>query len=254
MITYKTEKEIEILHEGGRRLSAILHELASRAKPGVLTTELDRIGRELAEQNGDKPAFLGYRPKGVKKPYPASVCISINDEVVHGIPSHEKILKNGDVVAIDMGLIHGRLITDSAITVVVGKGDKAAYKLIDATKGALEAGIKAIRPGGTVGDIGYAIQKYVEPFGFGQAEGLAGHGVGYKVHEDPYVPNDGKRGEGDLLKPGMVIAIEPMLNEGTGKVTFDRDGYTVRTKDGKRSAHFEHTVAITKGGYLVLTQ
>ena len=157
------------------------------------------------------------------------------------------------MVAIDMGLIHGGLITDSAVTVVVGAGDEAALKLADITKKALQKGIEAVKPGNTVGDIGYAIEQFVKPFGYGHAEGLAGHGVGYKVHEDPFVPNTGKKGDGEELRPGMVIAIEPMLNEGTGKVVFDKDGYTVRTKDGKRSAHFEHTVAVTENGHIVLT-
>ncbi len=253
MISFKSQEEIKILREGGRRLSAILAALAERAKPGVSSLELDKLAREMAEQGGDKPAFLGYRPKGAKFPFPASLCVSINNEVVHGIPSEGKVLQDGDVVAIDMGLIHGGLITDSAVTVVVGAGDEAALKLADITKKALQKGIEAVKPGNTVGDIGYAIEQFVKPFGYGHAEGLAGHGVGYKVHEDPFVPNTGKKGDGEELRPGMVIAIEPMLNEGTGKVVFDKDGYTVRTKDGKRSAHFEHTVAVTENGHIVLT-
>ncbi|MEK7390850.1 MAG: type I methionyl aminopeptidase [Patescibacteria group bacterium] len=273
MITIKSQEEIKILREGGLRLAQILTELASRARPGVSSAELDKLGRELAEKNGDRPAFLGYKPKGVKTPYPASVCVSINDEVVHGIPSGEKILEEGDIVAIDMGLIHKNLITDSAVTVIVGggrgeggdkdgknngnskdKNGKKAQTLVDVTKKALQKGIEAALPGNTVGDIGYAIEQFVGPFGYGHAEGLAGHGVGYKVHEDPFVPNTGKKGDGPALRPGMVIAIEPMLTEGAGKVVFDKDGYTVRTKDGKRSAHFEHTVAITENGNQVLTK
>ena len=271
MITIKSQEEIEILREGGLRLAQILTELASRARPGVSSAELDKLGRELAEKNGDRPAFLGYKPKGVKTPYPASVCVSINDEVVHGIPSGEKILEEGDIVAIDMGLIHKNLITDSAVTVIVGggrgeggdkdgkngysgKNGKKARALVDITRKALDEGIKVALPGNTVGDIGYAIEQFVRPFGYGHAEGLAGHGVGYKVHEDPFVPNTGKKGDGPALRPGMVIAIEPMLTEGAGKVVFDKDGYTVRTKDGKRSAHFEHTVAITENGNQILTK
>ena len=273
MITIKSQEEIKILREGGLRLAQILTELASRARPGVSSAELDKLGRELAEKNGDRPAFLGYKPKGVKTPYPASVCVSINDEVVHGIPSGEKILEEGDIVAIDMGLIHKNLITDSAVTVIVGggrgeggdkdgknngnskdKNGKKAQTLVDVTKKALQKGIEAALPGNTVGDIGYAIEQFVGPLGYGHAEGLAGHGVGYKVHEDPFVPNTGKKGDGPALRPGMVIAIEPMLTEGAGKVVFDKDGYTVRTKDGKRSAHFEHTVAITENGNQVLTK
>jgi methionyl aminopeptidase len=254
MITIKNKEEIKILREGGKRLAAILAELAINAKPGVSSLELDKLGEKLAKAGGDKPAFLGYRPHGVKTPYPASVCISINNEIVHGIPSFSKVLREGDVVAIDMGLIHRGLITDSAITVIVGKGDKAAKQLVDTTKKALQKGIEAVKPGNTVGDIGHAIEEFTRPFKYSHAEGLAGHGVGYKVHEDPFVPNTGKAGEGEVLRPGMVIAIEPMLNEGTGKVVFDKDEYTVRTKDGKRSAHFEHTVAVTEKGCIVLTK
>lgn len=253
MIILKTKEEIKIMREGGKRLAAILRQLSTKIQPGVSSLDIDALAYELATKGGDKPAFLGYKPEGVKKAYKASVCISINDEVVHGIPGPHKIFKDGDVVALDMGLIHQGLITDSAITLIVGSGDTEAKKLVESTKTALKRGIEAIAPGKTVGDIGYAIEKFVEPLGYGQAEGLAGHGVGHKLHEDPYVPNTGKRGEGDILKPGMVIAIEPMLNEGTDEVVFDKDGYTVRTADGRRSAHFEHTVAVTEDGYEVLT-
>lgn len=254
MITIKKPDEIAKLREGGRRLAAILRILAEAAKPGVSAKELDILALELAEKGGDKSAFLGYQPDSADFPYPGSICVSINNEIVHGFPSAEKIFKEGDVVAIDMGLIHRNLITDSAVTVIVGKGDEKAKKLVKATRQALEKGISAARAGAHIGDIGYAIESFVRPLGFGLAEELAGHGVGYFVHEDPYIPNTGRKGEGDILKPGMVIAIEPMLNEGTGKVTFDNDGYTVRTKDGSRSAHFEHTVAITENGPLILTE
>lgn len=266
MITIKSQEEIKSLREGGLRLAEILAELELRVMPGISSAELDKLGRELAEKNGDRPAFLDYKPKGAKTPYPASVCISINDEVVHGIPSDKKILQKGDIVSLDMGLIHKNLITDSAVTVIVGGGgdkdrkngknkdDKKARMLVDITRKALDEGIKVALPGNTVGDIGYAIERFVRPFGFGHAEGLAGHGVGYKVHEDPFVPNTGEKGDGPILRPGMVIAIEPMLTEGDGKVVFDNDGYTVRTKDGGRSAHFEHTVAIIENGNKILTK
>lgn len=253
MITIKKPEEIALLREGGKRLAFILRELAKTVRVGGSAKELDELAEKLAAEGGDKSAFLGYTPDGAHSPYPASICISINEEVVHGIPTAEKIFKNGDVVAIDMGLLHAGLITDSAVTVIVGKGDPKAKKLISSTKKALDLGIKAARGGNKVGDIGFAIEKFVKPLGFGLAEGLAGHGVGYEVHEDPYVPNTGKAGDGPLLKPGMVIAIEPMLNEGTGAVVFDKDGYTVRTRDRKRSAHFEHTVLITEKGAEILT-
>ncbi len=254
MITIKTKEEIEILREGGRRLASILRELSGKVAPGISSMEIDRMAKVLAESAGDIPAFLGYKPEGVKKPYPASICISINDEVVHGIPSDKKIFKDGDIVTLDMGLKHRGLITDAAVTVIVGNGDKDAQRLVESTKAALRKGIAAAKPGNTVGDIGFAIESFVLPLGYGQAEGLAGHGVGYDLHEDPYVPNTGEQGDGPKLKVGMVIAIEPMLTEGGDEVVFDRDQYTVRTKDGSRSAQFEHTVAITENGPLVLTE
>lgn len=253
MITIKKPEEIALLREGGKRLAFILRELVQAVKVGGAAKELDALAYKLALDGGDKPSFLGYTPYGARDPYPGSICVSINEEVVHGIPTEEKIFKDGDVVAIDMGLVHAGLITDAAVTVIVGKGDPKAKKLVSTTRKALELGIKAARGGARVGDIGFAIESYVRPLGFGLAEGLAGHGVGYEVHEDPYVPNTGKAGEGPLLKPGMVIAIEPMLNEGTDAVVFDKDGYTVRTRDRKRSAHFEHTILITEKGAEVLT-
>lgn len=254
MITIKKSEEIVLLRKGGKRLAFILHELSSVVRVGGSAKELDVLAYKLATENGDQPAFLNYTPEGASEPYPASVCISINEEVVHGIPHEEKIFKDGDVVSIDMGLIHAGLITDSAITVIAGKGDAKAKKLITSTRKALELGIKAARGGNHVGDIGFAIEQFVKPLGFGLAEGLAGHGVGYKVHEDPYVPNTGKTGDGPILKSGMVIAIEPMLTEGTSSVVFDKDGYTVRTRDGKRSAHCEHTILITEKGAEILTK
>ncbi len=254
MINIKTKEEIEILREGGRRLAAILRELAGKVAPGVSSLEIDQMAKVLAEKNGGVPVFLGYRPEGVRRAYPASTCISINEEVVHGIPSEKKIFKDGDIVKIDMGLKYQGLITDSAVTVIAGTADKKALQLLESTKAALRKGIAAAKAGNTVGDIGDAIESFVKPLGYGQAEGLAGHGVGYDLHEDPYVPNTGKKGDGPKLKVGMVIAIEPMLTEGTSKIVFDRDGYTVRTKDGSRAAQFEHTVAITENGPFVLTE
>ena len=254
MITIKTPKEIEILRESGRRLAKIVNTVATLVKPGVTTKELDDLAYSLVMKAGDRPAFLDYKPEGAPRSYPASLCVSINNEVVHGIPNEKKkILKEGDIVSLDMGLIHRGLITDHAVTVGVGKIDNKAKQLLEVTKGALLAGIKAAAGGKHLGDIGYAIENFVKPYGYSFAEGLSGHGVGYKVHEDPYVPNRGKKGEGLLLKPGMVIAIEPMLCEGAGKIVLKNDGYTYATKDRKRSAHFEHTVVITNGGAEILT-
>lgn len=255
MIKYKSKEEIETLKEGGRRLFDILTYLKSRVSPGVTARELDDIAREMVLKNGDKPAFLNYKPYGADRPYPASLCVSVNDEIVHGIPNEkEKILKEGDIVSLDMGIIHKGLITDSAITVPVGNIDDYAKKLIAVTEEALYSGIKKALISNHVGDISKAIQDVIKPHGFGIVEGLSGHGVGYKVHEDPYIPNYYRGDKGDILKEGMVIAIEPMVNEGSKEIFLDEDGYTYKTKDGKRSAHFEHTIAITKEGPIILTK
>ncbi len=254
MIALKTEHDIEILREGGRRHAAIMHELVKAVVVGVKTSDLEILASRLIKEGGDKPAFLGYRPEGAERDYPATLCVSINDEIVHGIPNEEeKILKAGDIVSLDLGLVHEERFTDMAVTLPVGKIDSVAQKLIQTTREALEIGIAAAQPGGHIGDIGAAIEKFVKPTGFSLAEGLAGHGVGFAVHEDPYVPNTGKAGKGIILKPGMVIAIEPMLNEGMAEIKLDKDGYTYKTADGKRSAHFEHTVLITAQGPEILT-
>jgi len=254
VIKIKTDKDIAILREGGKRHAQILREIAGMVKPGINTLELEDLANKLIKESGDKSAFLNYKPRGAKRPYPASLCVSINDEVVHGIPNEkEKILKEGDIVSIDLGLVHKGLITDMAVTVPVGKIDVKMKKLLEITKQALMAGIKSAKAGNTTGDIGEAIQGYAISNDYGIVEELAGHGVGYDVHEEPYVPNFGKKGKGDVLKAGMVIAIEPMFNLGTKKVVLDNDGYTYRTYDGLPSAHFEHTVVITQDGAEILT-
>lgn len=254
MIRLKSKKEIEILREGGRRHAEILKEVAKAVKPGVSTKALDILAQKLIKEGGDKSAFLGYTPEGVSYPYPAALCVSINDEVVHGIPDKDVLLETGDIVSLDLGLKHKGLITDGAITVPVGKISSAAKDLLKATKEALTRAIKAAKPGNTTGDIGHAVESFVKPLGYGIVKILAGHGVGYSVHEDPYIPNYGKPGEGEKLVPGMVIAIEPMLNLGTGVVCSTDDEYTYVTKDGKISAHFEHTVSITEKGPVILTK
>jgi len=255
MITYKTTEEIETLREGGKRHAEILRALAEMVAPGVSTLILEEEALRLIRAHGDKPAFLGYSPAGAVRPYPASLCVSINDEIVHGIPNEPgTILNDGDIVSLDLGLVHNGLITDSAVTVAVGAVDDESRKLLDFTKRALEAGIRAAKPGNHVGDIGEAINAVAEESGFSLADDLAGHGVGYHVHEDPFVPNFGVAGDGEELKPGMVIAIEPMLNVGKSAIKDGKDGYTIYTKDGSRSAHFEHTIAITEHGNIVLTE
>jgi len=254
MVIIKTQKEIEILREGGRRLATILYKVKDRIKPGVSAKDLDDYAYKLITDMGDKPAFLNYRPEGAKTPFPASLCVSVNDEVVHGIPDKSKILKEGDVVSIDLGLNHGGLFTDMAITVPVGKIGEGTLKLLTTTEKALQVGISAACGGNTTGDIGHAIESFVKPHKYGIVEVLSGHGVGRAIHEDPYIPNFGKKGTGEKLKPGMVVAIEPMLNNGSKHVTLDDDDYTIRTIDGKKSAHFEHTILITDGEPEILTK
>ena len=254
-ITIKKPEEIEILREGGKRHALILSAVAKKVAPGVSTKELDDYAQKLISEGGDTSAFLGYKPQGARRPFPASMCISVNDAVVHGIPNENPIILNeGDVVSLDMGLIHKGLITDMAVTVPVGKIDTLSRKLVKVTEESLRRAISACRGGGTTGDIGHAVEECVTSQGLTIIEELAGHGVGYKVHEDPYVPNYGEPGEGDALRPGMVIAIEPIVTLGKDGIRLDSDGYTYRTTDGKKSAHFEHTVLITEDGCEVLTK
>lgn len=255
MVTIKTKEEIEILKEGGKNLAFILEELKKFVAPGVSTIVFEEEAQKLLKELGDKASFLGYKPAGARRKYPASVCVSINEEVVHGIPNEEqKILKEGDVVTLDMGVIHKGLFVDGAITVGVGKISAEAERMLKATEESLMAGIKMAREGNTIGDIGHAIEAVSEAYKLSQADDLCGHGVGYAVHEEPYVPNFGKPGTGMKLKAGMVLAIEPMLTLGGSAVKLMPDGYTYSTKDGSLSAHFEHTVVITSGDPIIVTK
>jgi methionyl aminopeptidase len=253
MVIIKTESEIERLKKGGPILADILRTVATRVRAGVTTKSLDQFAHALIEQAGCKPAFLNYKPEGADRPYPATLITSVNDEVVHGIPG-DYVLKEGDIIALDLGLNYEGVYLDHAITVPVGKINPKDKELLDITETALIEGIDAITPGATVGDIGYAIERYVKPYKLGIVRDLSGHGVGRAIHEDPYVPNFGKKGSGAKLKPGMVIAIEPMLTRGSEDVILMKDGYTLKTSDGSRSAHFEHTVLITETGAEILTK
>jgi methionyl aminopeptidase len=225
-------------------------------KPGVSTKDLDTYAEKLIRKMGDEPAFLNYTPEGAKIPFPAALCVSVNDEVVHGIPSKGRILKEGDIVSIDLGVKHKGLFTDMALTAGVGVVDASSLALMETTEQALKVGIDVARVGNTIGDIGHSIESFVRSrtYKYGIVEVLSGHGVGRAIHEDPYIPNFGKAGTGAKLVPGMVIAIEPMLNNGIKNVTLDADGYTFHTNDGKRSAHFEHTILITDGEPEILTK
>ncbi|MDO8572906.1 MAG: type I methionyl aminopeptidase [bacterium] len=250
---FKTVKEIEIMRECGKRLAHVLDEVEKVITPGKTPGELDELAKKLIIGLGDEPSFLHYWPEGASKPYPATLCVSTNDEVVHGIPGKKKF-KEGDIVSIDLGIKHQGYHSDAARTVPVGEIDDSARKLIDGTREALAAGIKVARAGNHIGDIGSAVSRVIKMHGFSIVEELGGHGIGTEVHEEPHIPNYGKPGEGIELKAGMTIAIEPVVNEGSGKIHLNADGYTFRTKDGKRSAHFEHTVLITKGDPEVLTK
>lgn len=251
-VIIKTKEQIEIIREGGRILATVLAKVAEKVAPGVSTFELDKYAYDLIKEGGDIPAFLNYRPVGAPKAFPATICISVNNEIVHGIPSKARVLKEGDIVSLDLGLKHKGLFTDHAVTVPVGKISKRDQDLLDKTKKALELGIWAARGGATVGDIGHAIESFVNRK-YGIVRELSGHGVGVKIHEDPYVPNYGKAGKGQKLIPGMIIAIEPMLNMGSDHIVSADDNWTIKTADGSRSAHFEHTILITEGDAEVLT-
>lgn len=248
----KTSEELKILREGGKRLADILRRVAERALPGVTTASLNEYAEELIAECGGTPAFKGYKNRDAGFAYPAALCVSVNDEVVHGIPSERK-LQDGDIVSLDVGMRWEGLYTDTAITVPVGKVNDKYLKLMEATEDALHRGIKAIHHGAHIGDIGQAVQEHAEAQGFSVVRELVGHGVGKKVHEEPEVPNWGKKGSGLKLKEGMVLALEPMLCAGGYDVDLAADGWTWVTSDGSRSAHFEHTIVVTKEGAEVLT-
>lgn len=252
MISIKTEEEIKTMKEGGRILADILEKLRQETKAGIATKELEKLTRRLIDEAGVEPAFLGFNG------YPAALCVSINEEVVHCLPSERKIMA-GDLVSLDLGIKYMDFNLDSAITVLVEPSSDDPQidlkkKLIRTTKGCLDIGISMARPRNTIGDISSAIQRHAERSGFSVIRDLVGHGIGRKLHEEPEIPNFGKAGKGPELVEGMVIAIEPMLSAGSYEVVEDKGTMAWKTKDNSLSAHFEHTVAITKNGPLVLTR
>jgi methionyl aminopeptidase len=252
-ITIKTEEDIELLRQGGKILATILDELEKEVVAGATTLDVDDKAMELIEEYGVEPMTLGYHPDFAPRPYPAATCVSINDVVVHGIPNEEPVtFQEGDVVSIDVVISFEGMVVDSARTVGVGELSAEAKQLIHVTQKALDAGIKAAQPGNYIRDIGVAIEGVV-PEQFGIIESFCGHGVGYDLHEEPQVPNFATKEKGALLKPGMVIAIEPMITLGSKEVLVLRDGYTAVTEDGSLSAHMEHTVLITENGPEKLT-
>jgi methionyl aminopeptidase len=253
LIVLKSAREIEEMRRANRVVAEILNLVKRRIRPGVSTKELDDLAEEEVRRRGVVAAFKGVRsPQGV--PYPASLCISINDEVVHGVPRGDRILREGDAVSLDFGVLQRGVFGDAAVTVPVGAVSERVAALIEAAERALWAGIEEARPGRRLGDVSAAIQETVERAGFNVVREFVGHGIGRSLHEDPQVPNYGERGKGVRLRAGMVLAIEPMINDGGLGVVVDPDGWTARTKDGSCAAHAEHTVAITDNGPDVLSR
>lgn len=246
-IELKSRAEIELMRKAGTLLREIRERLGEHIKPGVTTAQIDRVAKRMMDERGVVPAFLGYQG------FPGTVCISVNDEVVHGIPSAKRVLREGDIVSVDMGLIKDGFFSDSAKTYPVGKIDKESERLIRVTEEALDLSIRYLMPGKRLGDLSAAVQQFVESHGYSVVRDYAGHGIGRQLHEEPRIPNHGKAGRGTRWQAGMVVAVEPMVNAGTHKTRTLKDDWTVVTADGKRSAHAEHTIAIMEDGPMVLT-
>lgn len=250
MIAVREGWELDVMRSGGRKLAEVVARVREVVAVGMTTGEIDRITEEAILAVGAKPAFKGYKPG--KVPYPATICISVNEQVVHGVPG-KRVLKEGDLVSLDFGLVYGGYYADTAFTMLLPPGDPADQALLDGTRDALYIGIEQARAGKRVGDIGHAVESHVRPLGYGVVTDMVGHGIGRRLHEEPSVPNYGRKDTGVPLKVGMVIAIEPMITRGGGDIKTLNDYWTVVTKDNSRSAHFEHTVAITPRGPEILT-
>jgi len=253
MVELKSAAEIAVMREAGRVVAQTLAAVAGAAAAGVRLSELDELAAEMIARAGAKPSFLGYQPDWAPTPFPAVLCLSVNDAIVHGIPGKTR-LHDGDLLSIDCGASIDGYHGDAALTVAIGQIDDAARRLCETTEAALAAGIAQATIGARVGDISHAIETVAREAGYGLPSGLGGHGIGSSMHQDPGVPNTGRPGRGLVLREGLVLAIEPMLTEGGGdRCRVDADGWTVLTVDGKRAAHFEHSVAITEDGPVVLT-
>ena len=246
MIYYKTEEEIELVRKSSLLVAKTHAEIAGLIKPGITTLALDKIAEEFIRDNGGVPAFKGYSG------FPNTLCISPNDQVVHGIPN-DRVLEDGEILSVDCGVVMNGYFGDSAFTYEVGEVDAETKQLLKVTKESLYKGIEMAVSGNRIGDIGYAVQKHAESFGYGVVRELVGHGVGKNLHESPEVPNYGRRGRGAKLQEGLVIAIEPMINMGTRKIMQHNDGWTITTIDNKPSAHFEHTIVVRKGKAEILS-
>ncbi|MCW2864005.1 MAG: methionine aminopeptidase type [Actinoallomurus sp.] len=251
MVTLKNQAELDRMREAGRIVGVALRRVADAVEPGVALAELDAIAATCIREHGARSSFLDYHPRFTPTPYPATLCLSVNDVVVHGIPD-VRTVKDGDVLSIDCGAEVGGYHGDAAVTVPVGQVDDAAHRLMATTREALSAAIGAAVPGARLGDVSHAVERTARPYGL--LEGCGGHGIGTAMHEDPHVPNTGRPGRGMRLREGLVIAIEPMLIEGGGDAGRTlADGWSIATADGSRAAHFEHTVAVTADGPLILT-
>lgn len=246
MVTLKSAREIDLMRRSGRITSAVLTELMKAVRPGIATSELDRLAERGIRQAGGVPTFKGYNG------FPGSICASVNEEIVHGIP-RSRLLHEGDLLSIDIGTTLEGYVSDSAVTVGVGAISREAQRLLEVTRECLTIGIAQMQPGKRLGDIGAAVQAHAERNGYGVVRELVGHGVGRSMHEEPQVPNYGKAGTGMELRAGLVLAIEPMITEGSHKIRILDDGWTVITADGKLAAHFEHTIAVTENGPKILT-
>ncbi len=246
-IRIKTPEELVTLREAGRVLARIVSQIKSSLKIGMTTKDIDLMAEDLISREGVVPAFKGYRG------YPACACVSVNEEVVHGIPGG-RVINSGDIVSVDIGIVRQEYFSDMAFTVGFGDLDASRQKLLDVTRQALIKGIAQARSGSRLGDVSHAIQAYVEAKGFSVVRDFVGHGIGKKLHEDPDIPNFGRPGTGVVLRPGMVLAIEPMVNMGTHRTKTQQDGWTVITADHQPSAHFEHTIAVTEDGPVIFTE
>lgn len=254
MIVCKSRKELEIMRTANQIVASVLHHLGNRVQPGQSTAELDRMAEEMIREAGGEPAFKGYDAGRGVPPFPGSVCASINDEIVHGIPSLNRILKEGDILKIDVGVFYDGFFGDAAWTFPVGEISSELQKLLNVTRESLYRGIEQVKLGNRVSDISAAIQQHVETHGFSVVREFVGHGIGRALHEDPQVPNYGKPGRGPRLSEGMVLAIEPMVNTGSPEVRVRKDYWTAVTADGGFSAHFEHSVAVTSEGPWILSE
>jgi len=246
MIFLKSESELELMHRANVLVHRALESVRRAARPGVTTAELDELAEQLIVEGGGRPAFKGYRG------FPATLCTSVNDEIVHGIPSSKVRLREGDILSVDCGAVVGGYYGDAAITVAVGGISEEALRLVEITRQCLEDAVEQVWPGNRLGDVGAAVQRRAEAAGFGVVREFVGHGIGRSLHEDPQVPNFGRPGTGLQLKPGLVLAIEPMITAGSWRVRIDEDGWTARTEDGTLAAHFEYSVAVTEDGPRVL--